>query len=155
MKPIWFLIAIAYILVIFIALPFVFVSLNVSLSLPVLDNTVVKSTGLVLGVIGILVATHSYILFPKIGKGSPIPTNPAKILIERGLYQYSRNPIYISHLLLIFAGTFFLGYTTLFAYTFLCFIGYNWYITYIEEPELKKRFGNSYSEYCKRVPRWL
>jgi protein-S-isoprenylcysteine O-methyltransferase Ste14 len=28
-------------------------------------------------------------------------------------------------------------------------------VVHIEEPELRKRFGQSYSEYCRNVPRWL
>lgn len=155
MKPISFLIACTYILTIFIIFPYVFILLNILLSLPILDNTVIKTVGLVLGVTAILFVTYCYTLFLITGKGSPIPTNPTKVLMEKSLYRYSRNPIYISHILLIFAGTLFLGYTLLFVYTFLCVIGYNWYIIKVEEPELKKRFGDTYSEYCKRVPRWL
>jgi protein-S-isoprenylcysteine O-methyltransferase Ste14 len=28
-------------------------------------------------------------------------------------------------------------------------------VLHIEEPELRERFGQSYAEYCRRVPRWL
>ena len=28
-------------------------------------------------------------------------------------------------------------------------------VRYVEEPELRKRFGASYEEYCRLVPRWL
>jgi protein-S-isoprenylcysteine O-methyltransferase Ste14 len=28
-------------------------------------------------------------------------------------------------------------------------------VTQIEEPRLRKRFGESYKQYCRTVPRWL
>lgn len=35
---------------------------------------------------------------------------------------------------------------TLFVYCF---------VVYLEEPELRERFGKQYEDYCHRVPRWL
>jgi protein-S-isoprenylcysteine O-methyltransferase Ste14 len=28
-------------------------------------------------------------------------------------------------------------------------------VVHVEEPELRKRFGQSYEAYCRSVPRWL
>jgi len=28
-------------------------------------------------------------------------------------------------------------------------------VVFVEEPELRRRFGQSYAEYCREVPRWL
>lgn len=28
-------------------------------------------------------------------------------------------------------------------------------VVYVEEPELRRRFGQAYADYCARVPRWL
>ena len=30
----------------------------------------------------------------------------------------------------------------------------HWMVVHIEEPELRERFGESYAEYCRSVPRW-
>ena len=39
--------------------------------------------------------------------------------------------------------------------TILMFILVNILIYFIEEPKLKKEFGESYNEYCKKVDRWF
>jgi protein-S-isoprenylcysteine O-methyltransferase Ste14 len=28
-------------------------------------------------------------------------------------------------------------------------------VLYVEEPELRRRFGDDYAAYCRRVPRWF
>jgi protein-S-isoprenylcysteine O-methyltransferase Ste14 len=32
--------------------------------------------------------------------------------------------------------------------------GFHLYVLLFEEPRLRKRFGESYNEYCRTVPRW-
>jgi protein-S-isoprenylcysteine O-methyltransferase Ste14 len=34
-------------------------------------------------------------------------------------------------------------------------VGAHLAVVQIEEPELRKRFGASYEDYCRKVPRWL
>ena len=29
------------------------------------------------------------------------------------------------------------------------------FVIKVEEPELRKRFGSAYEDYCKRTPRWI
>jgi protein-S-isoprenylcysteine O-methyltransferase Ste14 len=40
-------------------------------------------------------------------------------------------------------------------YLFLVFIIMTLWIKFVEEPDLKKRFGWRYEEYCRNVPRWI
>jgi len=40
-------------------------------------------------------------------------------------------------------------------YVIVVFVAFNTFVTYYEEPTLKRQFGASYEEYLKRVPRWL
>lgn len=35
------------------------------------------------------------------------------------------------------------------------YLGMNFYVTKHEEPNLKKKFGEEYINYTKKVPRWL
>ena len=37
----------------------------------------------------------------------------------------------------------------------LAIVGFHLYVVYFEEPGLKKRFGQEYLDYLKKVPRWL
>ncbi len=46
-------------------------------------------------------------------------------------------------------------YWNLLIYAVVVFLAFNTFVTYYEEPTLKKKFGAAYEEYCKRVPRWI
>jgi protein-S-isoprenylcysteine O-methyltransferase Ste14 len=75
-------------------------------------------------------------------------------LITRGIYAYTRNPLYIG-VFLIFFGWFFL-----FLYTFLLFIPFLFMILFYfvskwEERELTERFGEEYLRYKEAVPRFI
>jgi protein-S-isoprenylcysteine O-methyltransferase Ste14 len=34
-------------------------------------------------------------------------------------------------------------------------LGFHLFVILYEEPELRRKFGASYEEYCKTVPRWF
>ena len=98
---------------------------------------------------------HSTFLFFSLGKGTPVPVEPPKKLVIKGLYKYTRNPIYIAYFL-IFLGEFLLfGHILLFLYLLLAVIFFHTLVIYHEEPILKKRFGKSYHKYMEKVPRWI
>lgn len=89
------------------------------------------------------------------GRGTPAPIDPPKTVVHRGLYDYSRNPMYISVLLvilgecLIFRSWFLLKYVG-----FVAVIFHFWVMIY-EEPILRRNMGDSYLQYCEKVPRWI
>lgn len=89
------------------------------------------------------------------GRGTPAPIDPPKIVVRRGLYKYSRNPMYISVLLVIlgecivFRSWFLLKYAAIVAAIF-----HFWVMVY-EEPTLRRQMGDSYMQYCENVPRWI
>ncbi len=88
------------------------------------------------------------------GLGTPAPLDPPKKLVVTGLYRWIRNPMYQGVLLillgecLLFADRGLLIYTASFALVFHAFV------VFYEEPILRSRFGVSYSDYCRKVPRW-
>jgi len=42
-----------------------------------------------------------------------------------------------------------------FVYTVIVFTLFYLFVVYYEEPNLRRRFGESYERYCATVPRWL
>ena len=89
------------------------------------------------------------------GDGTPAPFDPPKELVVSGLYNYVRNPMYIGALLMLVAHFLWFGYWSLLIYTGFFFLAFHLFVLNYEEPTLKKKFGRSYTNYMKRVPRWF
>lgn len=43
----------------------------------------------------------------------------------------------------------------LLAYAITVWLYFHAFVIFYEEPTLKKKFGTTYEEYCKAVPRWI
>jgi protein-S-isoprenylcysteine O-methyltransferase Ste14 len=93
--------------------------------------------------------------FASFGRGTPAPIDAPKQLVVRGLYRYSRNPMYVGVLSTI------LGWVVLYRAAHLLLYGlsvataFQCFVVFYEEPHLRHLFGTSYEEYQKRVGRWL
>lgn len=138
-----------------IVIPLSLMYVSISLGLPIISFPLSKIIGLVSSAAGAAIVFHATFLFFRLGKGTPVPVEPPKKLVIKGLYKYTRNPIYIAYFL-VFLGEFLLfGHILLFIYLLLTILFFHSLVVYHEEPILKKRFGASYMEYIKKVPRWL
>lgn len=116
------------------------------------------ANGLLMGVIfaasGVLIASSAMRGFVQAGT-TVMPDRPNTALVRGGLYKYSRNPMYIG-LILIYAGfAALLG--SVWAFILLpAFIGYiRYFAIACEEAYLKRRFGESYVAYMRKIPRWF
>jgi protein-S-isoprenylcysteine O-methyltransferase Ste14 len=89
------------------------------------------------------------------GRGTPAPIDPPKVLVVRGLYGYVRNPMYVSVLTVLLGESVLLHSWALARYAGICFLGFFVFVLAYEEPALREKFGDSYREYCRTVPRWL
>ena len=93
--------------------------------------------------------------FASYGRGTPAPMDPPKHLVVRGLYHYTRNPMYLGVLSAIF------GWALMFHSLPLVFYGlgvaacFHLFIVFYEEPHLRRVFKASYVQYCSEVSRWL
>lgn len=89
------------------------------------------------------------------GKGTPSPIDQPKRLVIRGLYRYSRNPMYVGVLSIIAGWAVLFGAGILAAYGAAWFIIFSLFVRFHEEPHLTREFGDEYVAYRKRVGRWL
>jgi len=89
------------------------------------------------------------------GRGTPAPIDPPKELVISGLYNYVRNPMYVGVYLALIGHFLWFGFWSLLVYAVVVGIAFNIFIISYEEPNLEKRFGAAYEDYCKRVPRWI
>jgi protein-S-isoprenylcysteine O-methyltransferase Ste14 len=114
-----------------------------------------QAAGVLLLAVGLALFAASLRRFATDGHGTLAPWDPPRELVVRGPYRYVRNPM-ISGVLLVLLGealvlrsrSHFLWACTFFAINAV-------YIPLLEEPDLEDRFGESYREYRRHVPRLL
>jgi protein-S-isoprenylcysteine O-methyltransferase Ste14 len=85
------------------------------------------------------------------------PMHPARAahLITRGVFRFSRNPIYLADALLLAALALWLGNAWNFALVAAFVVYIDRFQIRPEERTLTQLFGAAYTEYCARVRRWL
>lgn len=93
--------------------------------------------------------------FVVFGKGTPAPIDAPKRLVIRGLYRYSRNPMYVGLITLIAGWAIMFGSVILVWCGVILFIFFSLFVRLYEEPHLHRRFGDQYEAYQAQVGRWL
>ena len=76
-------------------------------------------------------------------------------LLKHGLHRFSRNPMYLSELVLLLGWVFFYGSLALLIALAAGYAFFNFYIIPIEERILEAHFGEAYHAYKQQVPRWF
>jgi len=86
---------------------------------------------------------------------NPMKPENAQSLVTRGLYRFSRNPMYLGLLLVLTGWSLYLGILS----ALLLLPLFIWVMTKMqiqpEEKILKELFGQSYIEYKQTVRRWI
>jgi protein-S-isoprenylcysteine O-methyltransferase Ste14 len=112
--------------------------------------------------IGLLIFTLGWYLtidciyrFAVYGNGTLSPADPTKKLVINGWYRYTRNPMYVGVMMILLGEVIFFRSTQLLFYTLFVMAAFTVFIIVIEEPRLKRDFGEEYLAYSKRVRRWI
>jgi len=93
--------------------------------------------------------------FVRRGRGTPAPHDPPVTLVTGGLYQVTRNPMYLGVLALIVGQALWFASGPVLVYAAAVAIAFHVRVLMYEEPRLSRSFGPAYAEYCARVSRWL
>jgi protein-S-isoprenylcysteine O-methyltransferase Ste14 len=104
---------------------------------------------------GMLVWISCLDAFSRRGRGTPFPLDAPRRLVTTGLYRVVRNPIMAGELAVIWGEALLFASLAILLYATIVTLAGHLVVTYIEEPELRERFGEQYDEYCRHVPRWL
>jgi protein-S-isoprenylcysteine O-methyltransferase Ste14 len=122
---------------------------------PFLPTVVAFDIGLPLLGVGLILWIWCILLFKK-ARGTPVPFNPPRQLVTSGPYAKVRNPMLAG----VFASLLGLGFclnsasmVLLWTPIFLLLNAIG--LKVIEEPELERRFGASYTKYKERVPMFI
>lgn len=93
--------------------------------------------------------------FVRQGLGTPAPIAAPERLVVRGPYRFTRNPMYVSVLMIILGQAALRGSVGLLLYGVFVFLAVHWFVRLYEEPTLTRRFGDDYLVYRRTVPRWI
>ena len=108
----------------------------------------------VLATTGALVLLRCVWDFFATGKGTLAPIDPPRFLVVRGLYRFTRNPMYNGVVAVILGEAWLFGSVALVQYALLVFVLFHLFVILYEEPTLEALFGESYRAYRRAVPRW-
>ena len=93
--------------------------------------------------------------FATFGRGTPAPIDAPKKLVVRGMYRYTRNPMYVGVVTVILGWAVMFPRMGLFIYAGCVWIVFQLFVRLYEEPHLARIFGAQYHDYCTNVGRWL
>jgi len=120
-------------------------------SAPTLDSSI----GFLPMVLGVAIYLWCAWDFATAGQGTPAPIDAPKRLVVRGLYRFVRNPMYVGVLTVLFSESVVFRSRRILTYAIVVFLFFLLMVMLYEEPALKRKFGASYEEYLRRVPRWI
>ena len=116
-----------------------------SVFLPLKIVTIWFYTGLPIYLLGLILHTIAWV---------NVATSPFDKPVTKGLYRYSRHPMYVTFPL-IFIGTSIASASWLFLVLSIMLIITHFYNGTIEERECLKAYGKAYQEYMNKTPKWI
>ena len=110
--------------------------------------------GIPLIFLGITVAIWADQLFKR-KKTTVKPFEESSVLVTKGPFRFSRHPMYLGFVLVLFGLALGLGNVIVFLSPIAMFIVFELLFIPHEEKSLEETFGKDYLEYKKRVRKWL
>jgi protein-S-isoprenylcysteine O-methyltransferase Ste14 len=133
-------------------IPFRILRTSRELFTPPVSISGVLASGLAL--LGVYVLVRCVWDFLSFGRGTLAPFDPPRRLVVRGLYRFTRNPMYNGVVALLLGEAWLFRSTALFQYAILVFVIFHLVVVIYEEPALESRFAETYRAYRVAVPRW-
>jgi protein-S-isoprenylcysteine O-methyltransferase Ste14 len=119
--------------------------------LPVFLSRIV---GIFFGALAVLIFVSAFLKF-KQAETNVEPWKPTTAIISNGVYGYSRNPIYLAFTLFYTGAAFLFNSLWLFALLVPVLFVMRYAVIAREERYLENKFGTEYSDYKRRVRRWI
>ena len=117
-------------------------------------NSSWRYSGIIIILFGLCLSIGSGIYFRKLGT-NPRPGAQAKILVTKGVFRYTRNPMYTGLITMLIGVSIVLGtLSPPFAIPIVFVILHTQFVLR-EERWMEEWFGESYIQYKRRTPRWI
>jgi protein-S-isoprenylcysteine O-methyltransferase Ste14 len=114
-----------------------------------------KVIGVIVYLSGLSMQLYTTFLFGQYAQGTLAPWQPTQKLVIRGPYRYCRNPMITGVVAMLLGEALFFNALGIMIWACFFFVMNTLYFIFKEEPNMLARFGDSYAEYKKRVPRWI
>lgn len=89
------------------------------------------------------------------GRGTIAPWAPPRELVVSGLYRFSRNPMYIAVLLVLWGWAVGFESGALTVYALVITAVFHLRVVWFEEPWLSRTHAGKWTQYEAQVPRWI
>ena len=127
----------------------------VEINIPYPLNIIIGAGIVILGFIAIIWANYILLVKKKISLENREPFHIPEALATGGIYKYSRNPIYLGSILLIFGtGIVFLSLTAI-IFSIIIWMVFNFWFIKWEEEKLSVEFGEEYMNFKQQTRRWF
>ncbi|HXG00138.1 MAG TPA: isoprenylcysteine carboxylmethyltransferase family protein [Bacteroidota bacterium] len=121
--------------------------------------------GVAFMLVGCALYTASALAFLTEGGGTPaiwfskplrrlIGEEPMR-LVRGATYHFTRNPMYLGIVTFIVGQAILFETEVVLMYAGVVWLCFHLVVVLAEEPHLRKKSGEAYVEYCRRVPRWI
>lgn len=115
----------------------------------------VVGPGIALVVMGVVLAVWAFGLFRREDTELQPTSETNKKLVVTGPYRLTRNPMYLSLVLVSLGIAFWVGSLPFFAVPLLVFATTNFVHIPFEEAKMRRQFGARYDDYTGAVRRWI
>ena len=119
------------------------------------SRSVCSRTSLVLFLCGAIIYLWCACDFAVKGLGTPAPIDAPRVLVVKGLYRFTRNPMYVGVAAMIAGQAGYYRSASIGIYLLIVLLAFHTFVRLYEEPALRRLFGEQYEVYCRTVPRWL
>jgi protein-S-isoprenylcysteine O-methyltransferase Ste14 len=126
--------------------------LPIPVALPAAVQTWIAAT---LALAGLAIWIACLDAFSRLGGGTPLAADAPRHLVTTGIFSWLRNPLMVGELAVVWAEFLHFGSLGIGLYAAALTAAAHLLVVHIEEPELLARFGDGYTEYRSRVPRWV
>ena len=110
--------------------------------------------GFLIGAAGFAFMGWGFVHFHLIGTSANTAV-AASTLVSDGAFRFSRNPMYVGFVVMLFAGIILFDSVPFLIATLVMFVYLDRFVIPREETYLKAEFGEIYTDYCAQTRRWL
>jgi protein-S-isoprenylcysteine O-methyltransferase Ste14 len=89
------------------------------------------------------------------GRGTPAVFDPPTRFVPHGPYRFVRNPMYVGGVAILLGWGLYLKSIGMVLYGAGMFLVVHTFVVFVEEPGMRKRFGQEYEDFLRVVPRWI